>query len=201
MARGISRIGTSRSAIAADIAQKPPSATPSTTRASRSTVSDEAKVARRLERIRKHRQHPHHQPAVHAPGDDGHGGRGNGADDRGRRHRLPGHAFGDAEIARHRRQQAGRKEFRRDETEHPKRQRDHGTPCRFGSFIGVCRVQKCGVDDACSGFGHGQSPVCLQRHIGNDRPGLPPVTCLTIAAWLSSRSRFVCSAAFGCNAT
>ena len=49
MARGISRIGTSRSAIAADIAQKPPSATPSTTRASRSSDSDEAKVASRFE--------------------------------------------------------------------------------------------------------------------------------------------------------
>ena len=38
--------------MAADIAQKPPSATPSTTRASSSMESDEAKVARRFDRIR-----------------------------------------------------------------------------------------------------------------------------------------------------
>ena len=139
--------GTRRIASAAAIDQKPPSATPSITRA----TSKRGQAARNgRQDIGQHQQQgqrQHHLLAVEATRQQGNGGRGDGADQRGGGDGLACRAVADAQVGGHGGQQAGRQEFGRDQAEHAQRQRDDGGPAR--------RVDGVGKEGKISAFGTG----------------------------------------------
>ena len=91
-------------------------------------------------------QRPDHDAPVDAARHDGRGETGNGADNGGRGHRLPGRADGDADIGGHRGEQARRQELGRDEAEDAEGQGCDGRPGRL-----VAGLLGCIVEFKCSG--------------------------------------------------
>jgi hypothetical protein len=119
-------------ASAADIDQKPPSATPSITRATSSTGRLLAVAASTLDSSSNAGEGQHHALAVQLARQQRQRRRGDGADQGRGGDGLAGRAVADAEVGGHGGEQAGGQELGRDQAEDAQRERGHGGPVRGG---------------------------------------------------------------------